>query len=138
MTLPVTEAPFRRILIADDIADSRQLLASLLRRMTRAAIEIVKDGEHAVAVYRRMQPHITFLDIGMPGKNGLEALKEIRAVNDKAFVVMVSGQSLAATIKEAVDSGADGFIVKPYNARRVHEALQRYVARNDDHDFPLY
>lgn len=136
---PATPADpaLRRILIAEDIADSRQLLAGMLRQITTATITFAKDGEAAIEAFRHLQPHISFIDINMPGKDGLTVLQEIRALDKTAFVVIVSAHAQTATIMSAVDLGADGFVVKPFTARRILDTVQRYVTKSDDNDFPL-
>lgn len=117
------------ILIAEDIGSSRQLLASLLRQITPVLIHELADGAAVVDAHRRLRPDVMFLDIGLPNKSGLEALREIRQLDPDAFVVIVSANGDADTVTEAVAIGVDGFVVKPYSPRRIASALDRYMAR---------
>lgn len=114
------------ILVVDDKADSRQLLMRMLRVATRAVVLEARDGERAVADFLSHRPCLTFLDIDMPGTNGLEALSAIRAVYPEASIVMVSGTSSATNVKEALTSGAKGFVVKPYSAGRILAILRKF------------
>ena len=119
-----------RVLIAEDIGGSRQLLASLLRQVAPdVEIHEVTDGADVVETHRRLEPQITFLDIGLPNKTGLEVLHEIRVDDVASFIVIVSAHSQAAVITEAVALGVDGFVVKPYSPQRIVEALDRFRAR---------
>jgi len=119
-----------RVLIAEDIGGSRQLLASLLRQVAPdVEIHEVADGAEVVETHRRLEPQVTFLDIGLPNKSGLEVLHEIRLDDAASFIVIVTAHSQAAVITEAVALKVDGFVVKPYSPQRIVEALNRFRAR---------
>jgi DNA-binding response OmpR family regulator len=118
-----------RILIAEDIGTSRQLLASLLRYVAQVEIHEVNDGAAVAEMHYQVQPHVTFLDIGLPNKSGMDVLRDMRAKDDKSFIVIVSANSNVETITEAVALRVDGFVVKPYSPKRIVEALDRYRAR---------
>src|SRR5471032_1592392 len=76
------------ILVVDDKADSRQLLMRMLRVATRAVVMEARDGEQALIEFMVHQPCLTFLDIDMPGTDGLAALGAIRAISPDASIVM--------------------------------------------------
>jgi two-component system chemotaxis response regulator CheY len=101
------------ILVVDDKADSRQLLMRILRVATRAVVLEARDGEEALNEFLTHRPSLTFLDIDMPGTDGLAALSAIRVVAPDANIVMVSGTSSASN-------------VKPYSAGRILAALQKF------------
>lgn len=114
------------ILVVDDKADSRQLLMRMLRVATRAVILEARDGDQALKEFVAHRPCLTFLDIDMPGTDGLAALSAIRAISPDASIVMVSGTSSAINVKEALTLGAAGFVVKPYSAGRILSVLQKF------------
>ena len=114
------------ILVVDDKNDSRQLLMRMLRMATHALVLEARDGDQAVTEFLAHKPCLTFLDIDMPGTNGLAALGAIRAVSPEASIVMVSGTSSASNVKEALALGAAGFVVKPYSAGRILAVLQKF------------
>lgn len=116
------------VLIADDNALMRGLLASMLRDVGISDVLYAANGIQVVDIYREKHPDIVFLDIQMPDKDGLAALKEIKELNAKAYVVMVSGYGSADNVKTAIDAGAKGFIVKPYNVNRIMGIMNRYQA----------
>ncbi len=115
-------------LIADDYSNMRMLLATMLRQMNISSIEEVVDGEAAVAAHAERGHDLIFLDINMPRKSGLDALEEIMTNNPNAYVVMQTGERDAVTIKSAIERGARGYIVKPYNFLSIKEAVERFVA----------
>ena len=114
------------ILVVDDKADSRQLLMRMLRVATRAVVLEAKDGDQALKDFLAHRPCLSFLDIDMPGTNGLAALAAIRAASPDAGIVMVSGTSSPGNVKEALNLGAAGFVVKPYSAGRILAVLQKF------------
>jgi two-component system NarL family response regulator len=80
------------VLVADDLGQTRELLIAFLRRLDPGVrIEQARNGVEALASWQKHRPRLTFLDIDMPGQNGVEVLKSIRTSNAEAFVVMVSG-----------------------------------------------
>ncbi|MCD8148100.1 MAG: response regulator [Clostridiales bacterium] len=82
-----------------------------------------QDGKVAVEKYARLQPDLVLLDITMPEMNGIEALKEIRKISPDASVIMCSNRSEQPFVLEAIQNGAKDFIVKPFQAERVLEAV---------------
>jgi two-component system chemotaxis response regulator CheY len=125
------ETPFAAsscdVLVADDLGQTRELLIAFLRRLDPGVrIEQARNGVEALASWQKHRPRLTFLDIDMPGQNGVEVLKSIRTTNAEAFVVMVSGYASADNVRNALASGASGFIVKPYKPQRIVEVLERY------------
>ena len=122
----------RKILIADDAFDSRQLLTRLLGRLADADVHEARDGVAANQEYLITRPQITFLDIEMPERNGLDVLREIRRGDPQSFVVIVSGFGALERVQAAIELGVNGFVVKPYSERRILDVLRKYVAETGD------
>ncbi len=103
-----TDQPLH-ILVADDAVESRQLLVRLLQRFTRGrmflSIVEVRNGVQALSAFRSHSPGLVFLDLDMPEMDGLSVLREIRALDDRAFIVIVSGVSSAKNVNEALALG---------------------------------
>ena len=94
-------------------------------------IEVVGEAENgAVAVdrHRELNPDLTTMDITMPEMDGLAALREIRAGDPSARVVMCSAMSQQSMVIESIQAGAKDFIVKPFQPDRVLEAVQKALA----------
>jgi two-component system, chemotaxis family, chemotaxis protein CheY len=116
------------VLIADDAAFMRMMLKNVL---TEAGYEIAGEAENgavAVAKYRELSPDLTTMDITMPEMDGLAALKEIRAGDPAARVVMCSAMGQQSMVIESIQAGAKDFIVKPFQPDRVLEAVQKALA----------
>ncbi len=119
----------QRVLIVDDAAFMREMLRDIL---TEAGYEIAgeaADGDHAVSMFREESPDLVTLDIVMPRKSGLEALREIRALDAGACVVMCSALGQEALVMEALEAGAADFIVKPFKPDQALNVIQKALGK---------
>jgi two-component system, chemotaxis family, chemotaxis protein CheY len=117
-----------RVLVVDDAAFMRKMVSDAL---TKGGHEIVGEGANgaeAVARYQELQPELTTLDITMPEKDGLAALKEIVALDPNARVIMCSALGQESKVLEAVKSGAKDFVVKPFQPDRILDAAAKALA----------
>jgi two-component system chemotaxis response regulator CheY len=115
----------RRVLIADDAAFMREMLRDILGQAGFEVCAEAADGNEAVSSYEEHEPDLVTLDIVMPRKSGLEALREIIARDPSAVVVMCSALGQEALVMEALESGAKDFVVKPFKADHVIEVLNK-------------
>jgi two-component system, NtrC family, nitrogen regulation response regulator NtrX len=124
---PVDGAPSRRVLVVDDERGIRAALGQLLEYEGYD----VRTAEHAMeglAVYPEFRPHLTFLDVKMPGMDGLEALKRLRELDPRATVVMISGHATIQTAVEATQLGAYDILEKPLDTDRILVLLRNALA----------
>ena len=116
------------------IVDDNDMMRSILRGMLRGeAYEVVgeaRNGVLAVEMADRLKPDIVCLDVMMPEKNGIEALVEIKAARPETAVVMITSNADADTVQQSIGNGASGFIIKPFNAARVLDTLQKLSQRS--------
>lgn len=115
-----------RVLIADDVTLMRELLKGILHRLGYRNVHEEGNGELVVRSYRKLHPDVVMLDIDMPQKDGIEALREILQQDPHAFVVMVSAASTLENVQMAIKSGAKGFVVKPYTTKRIQDVMLKY------------
>lgn len=115
-----------KILIADDAAFMRMKSAALIREMGHEVIEAV-DGLEAVAMYQAQHPDCVLMDITMPNKDGMEALRDIVAFDPGARVAMVTAMGQQQIVMEAIKSGAKDFVVKPFNPDRIQSVLWKLI-----------
>ena len=114
------------ILIVEDVGSSRELLAGLLRQVNILPVRAARNAAEAMEAVKTHMPRIVFLDIELPDQSGLEILKKVHAQDAGVFVVMVSGEGTPANVKVSRESGASGFILKPYKPQKVVEALMMF------------
>jgi DNA-binding NarL/FixJ family response regulator len=112
-----------RILVADDHSLFRDGLVSLLEAAGFEVVAQLGDGAAAVEAALRLRPDAVLMDITMPGMSGLEALHRIRAEWPEAQVVMLTASDDEASLFEAVEAGARGYLLKSLNADEFIEML---------------
>ena len=116
-----------RLLIVDDevsIGDALQQVFEYEGHQVRVA----RDGPEALAMVEEALPDVTFLDVKMPGMDGLEALDQIRSHDPQALVVMISGHGTIDTAVEATRKGAYDFLEKPLDTDRLLVTLRNALA----------
>ena len=116
-----------RVLVCDDAAFMRMTLIKILKEGGHTAVAEAGDGEAAVRKYKEYHPDVVLMDITMPEMDGIAALKAIKANDPGASVIMCSAMGQQAMVIEAIQSGAKDFIVKPFQAERVLEAVKKVV-----------
>ena len=118
----------KKILLVDDSSYMRGVLKKILKEAGFTDFLEASDGERALDAFQRERPGVVLLDIVMPNKNGVEVLRELRKLDAEARVVMVSAVGQDVIIQEALQAGAQAFIVKPFDAARVKETVQTVLA----------
>ncbi len=117
-----------RVLIVDDALFMRNMLKEIFAKAGYEVVGEAGNGIEAVDSYRELKPDLVTMDIVMPLRSGIEALKEIVLGDPEARVVMCSALGQESLILEAVQAGARDFIVKPFKEERVLEVVRRVVA----------
>ncbi|MDA1035679.1 MAG: response regulator [Chloroflexi bacterium] len=111
------------------VEDSVGVRISVRETLTRAGYEVIEatNGFDAVTMYQNYHPDAVLLDIGMPSKDGLTALKEIREFDGNARVAMLTAYGFDHIVKQAQDSGAIDFVVKPFVRSRLVNTVRQML-----------
>lgn len=117
-----------RILITDDAAFMRHMIKNVLVKEGYEIAGEACNGNECVQLFQELKPDICLLDITMPQKDGIEAVKEIMQIDPNAKIIMISALGHQNKIIEALEAGARDFIVKPFEPQRVIEAIKRLQA----------
>ena len=115
----------KRVLIVDDAAFMRMSLKTMLEKNGFQVIDEAENGSVAVKKYKELKPDIVTMDITMPEMDGIQALKEIRQFDSNSKVIMISAMGQESYVREAVMSGAKGFVVKPFKEDYVIQTLSK-------------
>ncbi|WP_339249712.1 response regulator [Sporosarcina sp. FSL W8-0480] len=115
----------KRILIVDDAAFMRMMIKDILIKNNFEVVGEASDGVQAVEKYMELLPDLVTMDITMPEMDGITALKKIKENDPSAIVIMCSAMGQQAMVIDAIQAGAKDFIVKPFQADRVVEAIQK-------------
>jgi len=116
-----------KILVVDDSTFMRKILIKILDEMGHKEIIEAADGAEAVTKFTSEKPDLVLLDIIMEKKDGIQVLKEVKALNKDAKVVMVSAVGQEQMVKEALGAGALDFIVKPFDNEKVKETVKKML-----------
>ena len=117
-----------RVLIVDDALFMRTMLRNIFVESGFEVVGEAGNGNEAVEKFRLLGPDLTTMDIVMPEKSGIEALKQIIALDPRARIVMCSALGQESLIIEALEAGARDFIVKPFKPAKVIEIAQKVLA----------
>jgi len=116
-----------RVLVVDDAAFMRMMIKDILRKGGYQVVGEAEDGIKAIEKYRELKPDLVTMDITMPDMDGITAVKEIRAIDPNAVIIMCSAMGQQAMVIDAIQAGAKDFIVKPFQPDRVLEAIRKVL-----------
>ncbi|URA09520.1 response regulator [Thermospira aquatica] len=118
-----------RVLIVDDSQFVIKHLSQIFMSRDFEIAGTATNGREGVELYKQLYPNVDLvtLDITMPEMDGIEALKEIKAIDPNATVVMVTAIGTAEAVKEAIKLGAKGYLVKPIDREKVIERLAQIL-----------
>ncbi len=118
----------KKILIVDDAAFMRMMIKDILVKNGFEVVGEAADGAEAVEKYAELSPDLVTMDITMPEMDGIQALKAIKEKDPSAVIIMCSAMGQQAMVIDAISAGAKDFIVKPFQADRVIEAIEKALS----------
>lgn len=116
-----------KVLIVDDAAFMRMMVKDILQKNGFEVVGEACNGIEAVDLYKKENPDVVTMDITMPDMDGIEAVKAIKEFDPSAKVVMCSAMGQQSMVMDAIKAGAKNFIVKPFQADRVLEAINKVL-----------
>lgn len=117
----------KKILIVDDAAFMRMMIKDILTKNGYEVAGEAENGVKAIEKYREVLPDLVIMDITMPELDGIQAVKEIKKINYDSKIIMCSAMGQQAMVIESIQAGARDFIVKPFQADRVVEAVKKVI-----------
>jgi len=114
-----------RVLIIDDNDISRSMLRHILNANKYRIVGEAGNAQVGMEMAAKTEPHVICLDVLMPGTNGLEVLKQVKERLPNSEVMMVTGSNDRPTVMEAVQHGASGYVIKPFNPGTLLKALEQ-------------
>lgn len=121
-----------KILIADDSANMRSILKDLLLRNGFDVAGEAENGKEVLELYEKIKPDVVTLDIMMPEMSGIQALKEIKERYPESRIIMSASMGQQNLVVEAIRAGAADFFIKPVQAEKVVEAIEKAL-RHKNH-----
>ena len=121
-----------RVLIADDASFMRQMIREIIEPEGHEVVGEATIGIEAVDLYNELSPDLVTMDIVMPKRSGIDAVKAILAEHPTACVVMCSALGQETLVMEALQAGARDFIVKPFKPDSVIATISKILEKGDD------
>ena len=116
-----------RVLLADDSGTMRTIIRRSLEALgVRGAVE-APDGNQAVALFKPGEYDLVLTDWNMPGKSGVEIVREIRSQDPSVPILMVTTETERAHVLEAIQAGVSDYLVKPFTAEALRKKLVKFV-----------
>ena len=117
-----------KILICDDSILARKQLADVIKKFNDK-VDIIqgRNGAEAVDLYKSNSPVLVFLDIVIPEKDGIQAVREIMEDDEDANIIIVSSVGTQNQLKAAIEAGARDFIQKPFSEQSIEKILKFYL-----------
>ncbi|MBC8351600.1 MAG: response regulator [Planctomycetes bacterium] len=117
----------KRLLVTDDALIIREMIKDVAQEHGWEIAGEASNGAEAIERFKELRPDVTTLDLVMPGTDGLHALEGIRNIDPDAKVLVVSALEQRTVLKDALTKGAADFIVKPFDKKRLAEALDKLL-----------
>lgn len=118
-----------RVIVVDDNDTTRAMLRAIMRSEGIEVAGEAKDGTSGLTMIRKLQPNLVCLDVMMPDVGGIEILTQIKAEMPNTRVLMITGSTDRETVQAAVQGGANGYLVKPFNGAKVIAAVEKALGR---------
>nr|WP_302596518.1 response regulator [uncultured Cellulosilyticum sp.] len=118
-----------RIVVVDDAAFMRMMLKDILVKNGFEVVGEAENGLKAIDAYKEHTPDLMLMDITMPELDGIGAVKRIKEIDANAKIVMCSAMGQQAMVLESIQAGAKDFIVKPFQADRIVEAVNKVLGK---------
>lgn len=119
----------KKVLIADDASFMRQMIRDIIEPEGWEVVGEASDGVEVVEKFRKLHPDVVLMDIVMPKRSGIDAVKAIKAEHAGARIVMCSALGQEALVSEAMHAGAKDFVVKPFKPDAVLAALAKVAEK---------
>jgi two-component system chemotaxis response regulator CheY len=120
-----------RVLIADDASFMRQMIREIIEPEGHEVVGEATNGIEAVDLYGELSPDLVTMDIVMPKRSGIDAVKAIVADHPTACIVMCSALGQETLVMEALQAGAKDFIVKPFKPDSVISTISKILEKAD-------
>jgi len=120
-----------RVLVADDASFMRQMIREIVEAEGHEVVGEASDGDEAVEEFKRLHPDVVTMDIVMPRRSGIDAVKGIMKLDVTACVVMCSALGQESLVQEALQAGAKDFIVKPFKPESVVSTIAKVLEKSE-------
>jgi len=115
------------VLVADDSGTMRKIIIRSLNSAGITSVTEAADGAQAVSMFKPGAFGLVLTDWNMPGKTGLDVIKEIRAQDAKVPIIMITTEAEKSRVVQAIQAGVTDYLVKPFTAETLQQKLDKHV-----------
>lgn len=116
----------KKVLVADDSSTMRKIILRSLQAVGVSDAVEAGDGDEAVSIFQQQTFDMVLTDWNMPKKNGLEVIRDIRALNATVPIIMVTTEAEKTRVMEAIQAGVSDYLVKPFTADTLRQKLEKF------------
>ena len=117
------------VLIVDDSKYLRLMISKIIKKMGHNVIAEAGNGEEAIEFFKQYKPDLITMDVVMPKLNGLQAVKEIMAINPNARIIIVTALGHEPLVRQALKLGAKDFVIKPFKVEQLIQAVENTLGQ---------
>ena len=125
---PAKEIEHRRVLVVDDEKNIRLTLSEVLQGMG-FSVDTAADGQEALTRLEAMDYWMMFLDLRMPGLNGMDVLRQVRSLQSEVYVIIITAHGAVTNAVEAMKLGAVDFLPKPFSPATIRSLVHTVMER---------
>ncbi len=114
-----------QVLVADDSSTMRKIILRSLQAVGVPEAVEAGDGEEAIKLFAEKKFDLVLTDWNMPGKTGLEVVREIRKTNQQVPIIMITTEAEKTRVLEAIEAGVSDYLVKPFTADTLRQKLEK-------------
>ncbi len=111
------------ILVVDDSITIRKLMSVYLEELGHNVIGLARSANEGIALYSQHRPDLVTMDVQMPNISGIEAVQKLKTIDKDAKIIMITAEGSKKTVLEALDKGANGYILKPIMKEKLEESI---------------
>ena len=116
------------VLVADDSGTMRKIIIRSLNAVGVSSIVEAADGSQAVALFKPGTFDLVLTDWNMPGKSGLDVIREIRAQDARVPIIMITTEAEKGRVVQAIQAGGTDYLVKPFTPETLRGKLDKHIA----------
>lgn len=124
----------QNIMVVDDSPIAVKKLKLMLEQLNFNVVATASSGKDVLETYRTAQPDLVTMDIVMPEMNGIEATRAVMAEFPSARIIMITSMGQEQMVLEALQAGAKGYLIKPYQETKLYETIQKACRRELSQD----
>lgn len=115
------------VLVVEDEPVMREMLKEMLYRVGTSVVTECEDAASALTAFHKERFDIVMLDLGLPDRDGHALMQDLKMLNERQHIVLVTADDSIESIQKAISAGANGYVVKPYSQEKIQDVVNNYM-----------